>query len=104
MAIPHWTWPEASPSAASDLADATAAFDALSDPTRATILGALYDAKEPLAHSDLFDATGVEDNGRLNYHLRQLDELLDQGPEGYVLSDRGQQLVTDLVSTDALSA
>jgi DNA-binding HxlR family transcriptional regulator len=103
MAIPHWTWPETQPSAASELADATAAFDVLSDRTRATILDALYDADEPLAHRELQDATGVEDNGRLNYHLRQLDGLLDKRETGYVLSDRGQRLVAGLVTTDALS-
>lgn len=44
MAIPHWTWPAATgESASADFVDTTDSFGVLSDPTRATILGALFD-------------------------------------------------------------
>jgi citrate synthase len=80
MAIPHWTWPDSETDAttAAALEAATSAFDVLSDPTRATILGALYDADGPLSYSAVADAAGVEDNGRLNYHLRELGGLVDR--------------------------
>ncbi|MFB6268586.1 MAG: winged helix-turn-helix domain-containing protein [Halobacterium sp.] len=94
MAIPHWTWPGDDRAATADeLAAATGAFDALSDPTRAAVLGALYDADRPLAYAEVAEAAGVEDNGRLNYHLRQLDGLIERSQDGYVLSSRGRALV-----------
>jgi hypothetical protein len=95
MAIPHWTWPDSETDAttAAALEAATSAFDVLSDPTRATILGALYDADGPLSYSAVADAAGVEDNGRLNYHLRELGGLVDRSETGYVLSERGRRLV-----------
>lgn len=95
MAIPHWTWPdgETEGTTAAALEAATSAFDVLSDPTRATILGALYDADGPLSYSAVADAAGVEDNGRLNYHLRELGDLVDRSEAGYALSQHGRRLV-----------
>ncbi|WP_353635234.1 helix-turn-helix domain-containing protein [Halobacterium sp. NMX12-1] len=93
MAIPRWTWPDDDPATAAALRDATAAFDALSDPTRAAILGALFDASGPLSYSALASAADVPDNGRLNYHLRRLDDLVDHSSAGYSLSARGRALV-----------
>ncbi|MEE6211394.1 helix-turn-helix domain-containing protein [Salarchaeum sp. III] len=96
MAIPHWTWPDGDADGDTDFAAASKAFDALSDPTRAAVLGALADADGPLAYSELRDAAGVEDNGRLNYHLRRLDDCLADGDDGYALTDRGETLVAAL--------
>lgn len=95
MAIPHWTWPDSGADAttAADLEAATNDFDALSDPTRAAILGALYDADGRLSYSDVADAADVTDNGRLNYHLRELEGLVDRSDAGYALSARGRHLV-----------
>jgi citrate synthase len=105
MAIPHWTWPDgdADPTA-TDLAAASDAFDALADSTRAAILGVLFDADGPLAYTDLLAETGVEDNGRLNYHLRELEAFIVREDDGYALSDRGRTLVRDMLATDALPA
>jgi hypothetical protein len=101
MAIPHWTWPqrEADATTAAALEAATGAFEALSDPTRAAILGALYDADGRLSYSAVADAADVEDNGRLNYHLRELDGLVDRTDAGYALSDRGHRLVDGVRET-----
>ncbi|WP_232701338.1 winged helix-turn-helix domain-containing protein [Halobacterium wangiae] len=103
MAIPHWTWPDDAPASGTDLAAASDAFDTLSDRTRAAILGTLFDADGPVAYTDLLTATGVEDNGRLNYHLRRLDGLVDRGDDGYVLTDRGRAMVRDVLAADALA-
>ena len=103
MAIPHWTWPDHYPeSAAADLADATDAFDVLSDPTRAAILGTLFDADTPLSYTDLAAAVDVADNGRLNYHLRRLGTVIERSTDGYVLTDRGRRLVGDVIEADTL--
>ena len=102
MAIPHWTWPNhGTRSATADLVNATDVFEALSDPTRAAILGVLFDADAPLAYTDLAAAVDVEDNGRLNYHLRRLGSLLERSTDGYVLTDRGRRLVGDVIEADA---
>ncbi|WP_336034459.1 winged helix-turn-helix domain-containing protein [Halobacterium yunchengense] len=96
MAIPHWTWPDGDAgdaSADTDLAAASGTFAVLADDTRAAVLGALYDADAPLSYTDLAAAVGVEDNGRLNYHLRELDDLLVRGGDGYALSADGRAVV-----------
>lgn len=111
MAIPHWTWPDSDGATwpdsdeptRTDLSAASGAFDALSDPTRAAILGALFDADAPLAYSDLQAASGVEDNGRLNYHLRELDDLVVRD-DGYALTDYGRMLVRDVLAGEALGS
>lgn len=102
MAIPHWTWPDADLETAASLEAATDAFAVLSDPTRAAILDALRDADRPLAYSELADAAGVDDNGRLNYHLRQLEDFVADADDGYALSDAGRELVDGLPDAAAM--
>lgn len=91
MAIPHWTEPSARPVPDDDrLDEVSATFGALSDPTRLAILAAVARRQGPVPYSELQAATGVEDNGRLNYHVRRLrGEFLDRERRGYVLTERG---------------
>lgn len=106
MAIPHWTWPDGEPDTDGSETDLTAAsdtFETLSDGTRAAILGTLFDADGPVAYTDLQAATGVADNGRLNYHLRELDDLVVDTDDGDALSDRGRALVRDVLAADKLA-
>ncbi|WP_327050759.1 ArsR/SmtB family transcription factor [Halomicrococcus gelatinilyticus] len=100
MAIPHWLWPHEEQDGATtpepaDLARASTTFEALSDENRLGILTALADSAEPLSYTDLRAASPVDDNGKLNYHLRRLDDdgLLVRQDGAYALSDRGATLV-----------
>lgn len=95
MAIPEYVWSQATaePVAGTRLANATELFDVLAEPTRAAILGALFEADERLCYSELAAEADIEDNGRLNYHLRRSDALLDQSPAGYTLSETGEELL-----------
>jgi citrate synthase len=99
MAIPEYVWSTATAETAAGtrLAGATDLFDVLAEPTRAAILGALFEADERLSYSELAAAADIDDNGRLNYHLRQSDALIDQSPAGYTLSKIGQKLVAGVL-------
>jgi hypothetical protein len=84
--------------------DAATVFAALGDETRLRILRVLGDAGTTdarevayvpfdrpdvrgIAYSTLQERTGVEDNGRLNYHLDHLrGTLVEHGPGGYTLT------------------
>lgn len=95
MAIPGWTWGEDTYDglAVESMADASATFAVLADETRLEILAALA-ARSPLSYSDLQAATGVTDNGRLNYHLRKLQPaLVTEDGNGYALTARGRAVV-----------
>ena len=90
--------PEASvapPSHPSRLSRLSDEFDLLSSPARLEILLALADRERPLRYTDLRDATSIEDNGKLNYHLRRLEGLVAgrDGDDGYVLTARGRRLL-----------
>lgn len=102
MAIPHYVWPDDGHelTTAETLEATTDAFEALSDPTRAVILATLFDADRRLRYTELAAAAGIEDKGRLNYHLRRLDDLLDRSADGYVLSEAGHELVDSVLSAD----
>ena len=86
--------PEAS---AAQLSRLSSEFDLLSSPVRLEILLSLADRDRPLRYTDLRAATSIEDNGKLNYHLRRLEGLVagrDGGDErGYVLTARGRRLL-----------
>ena len=95
MAIPGWTWDEDTYDgfAVESMADASATFAVLADETRLEILAALA-ARSPLSYADLQTATGVTDNGRLNYHLRQLrPTFVTEDGNGYALTGRGHAVV-----------
>ena len=100
MAIPHWLWPHESQDGTAatepvDLDRASATFEALADATRLGILTALADHERSLSYTELRAASPVDDNGKLNYHLRRLDGdgLLVRRDGEYELSDRGAALL-----------
>lgn len=73
----------------------------LANPVRLTVLATLHRRGE-LTYTDLKDATGVEDRGRFNYHLRELDDFLERTDGRYALSDRGERVVERVLTRDAL--
>jgi len=76
----------------SNPANAAAAFDLLSDPTRVAILQELAAADEPLGFTALRERAGVQDSGRFNYHLTRLrDRLVTHTDRGYELTDDGRR-------------
>lgn len=78
----------------SNPANAAAAFDLLSDPTRVAILRELAAADEPLAFSALRERAEVRDSGRFNYHLTRLrGRLVAHTDDGYELTDDGRRAV-----------
>lgn len=99
MAIPEYVWSRATaePTARTRLTAASDLFDVLAEPTRAAVLGALFEADERLSYTELAAAADVEDNGRLNYHLRRSEDLIDQSPAGYTLSETGTELVASIL-------
>lgn len=102
MAIPTWlTNPElvGSPAAAeADLDDASETFERLSDPVRLEILTTLHRSADPIRYADLRASLSIRDNGRLNYHLRQLDDLIYREDGRYALSDRGERLIRQVAA------
>jgi citrate synthase len=108
MAIPDWTWDDASaPDAptgqpSSPPADPLAeTLSTLSHPLRLEILFALVRSEDALDYSSLHAATSVEDKGRFNYHLRQLrDRFVVRRDSGYAPTPAGRSAVRTL-STDA---
>lgn len=98
MAIPHWTAPTApSTPEPARLDEVSSAFGVLSNPTRLAILVSVATERAPVPYTELQAAVGVDDNGRLNYHLRQLEDgFLERTRRGYVLTDRGERAVSML--------
>ncbi len=75
----------------------------LSEPSRLEMLLALFDADAPVAYSTLRAATSIEDKGRFNYHLRQLqDYFVADREDGYALTDAGRRVVETVVTDDQL--
>ena len=85
-----------------------AAFHLLSDETRLAILQVLWEAHDPanvtpMRFAELRERIGVEDPGRLNYHLNKLTEHLVRRTEaGYELMDSGKRVVRMLLSGTAV--
>lgn len=109
MAIPPWLDPGHPEAAAKstateglpdalDVDGATGTFRLLSDATRVEVLVSLYERPTPVSYTDLRRSVSVDDNGRLNYHLRQLDGFVEKGDEGYALTDRGDALVEQVLA------
>ena len=80
-------------------------FDALSHPTRITILKALGEGA--LGFADLKKKTGIDSNGHLQHHLSKLGPLVKTDEYGkYCLSDQGKdalltvQTVENVASAD----
>lgn len=84
------------------------AFQLLSHEIRLGILEALWDAHDPpdgtpMRFADLRECLGVDDPGRLNYHLNQLtDRFVRRSETGYELMDAGKRVVRMLVAGTAM--
>ena len=79
--------------------DPAAAFAALSDPNRISILRALWEADGPLSFSALRTAVGMRDSGQFNYHLGKLrDRFVTGDEEGYRLQAAGRRVVGSVLS------
>ena len=84
------------------------AFQLLSDETRLGVLQALWEGHDPadptpMRFSELREAVGVDDPGRLNYHLNKLTTTFVRRTEdGYELRESGKRIVRVLVSGTAI--
>jgi DNA-binding transcriptional ArsR family regulator len=86
-------------------ADATAAFEALSNETRLAILLALWEAVDPFGadggvrFTDLRQRVGVRDSGQFSYHLERLvGRFVEETADGYRLRDPGLELVQAIIA------
>ncbi|MFC6976218.1 citrate/2-methylcitrate synthase [Halomicroarcula sp. GCM10025709] len=77
----------------------------LAEPARLEVLFALAAADGPVAYSTLRERTSIEDNGRFNYHLRQLrGAFVADGDAGYALTAAGERFVETVLADDAFPA
>ncbi len=76
----------------------------LKDSTRVNILTTL-EKKDSLAYSELLTLSGISNTGRLNYHLKILDDLVSKNSETgeYSLSEKGRLAVEFLRKFQAAS-
>ena len=109
MAIPEWLWPNSDfrgreiqrssePLETSEIEDATTVFEVLSNTTRLEILVSLHDRSSPITYTELRDSISIDDKGKLNYHLRQLDRFVHNQGGSYTLSERGEELFGSVLS------
>jgi hypothetical protein len=62
----------------------------LKDPTRRQILAVLAD-RGPLAYVEILNLLEIEHTGKLNYHLKQLGDLISKDESGrYALTEKGR--------------
>lgn len=89
------------------------AFGTIANQVRVGILRALFGAEEPRSFSDLREEVGVDDSGRFNYHLGELEgRFVRNGEAGYELTYAGRQVIgsihsgiyTDQVTMDPVDA
>lgn len=84
------------------------AFQLLSDETRLAVLQALWEHHDPrdptpMRFSEIRRRVGVEDPGRLNYHLNELrSSFVRRSDDGYTLRESGKRIVRMLLSGTAL--
>jgi DNA-binding transcriptional ArsR family regulator len=77
-------------------------FDALSHPTRITILKAL--AEEPMGFADLKKKVGIESSGHLQHHINKLSGLVKTGDYGkYTLSDQGKDALHSIDTVESVA-
>lgn len=83
------------------------AFQLLSDKTRLEILRVLWEAHDPanpapMRFSDLRERVGVDDPGRLNYHLNKLTGYFVRHTEdGYELREAGKRIIRVVIAGTA---
>lgn len=84
------------------------AFQLLSDETRLAVLQTLWEAHDPagetpMRFAELRERVGVDDPGRLNYHLNKLTgHFVRRNKDGYELRDSGKRIVRMLLSGTAI--
>jgi DNA-binding transcriptional ArsR family regulator len=84
------------------------AFQLLSDSTRLEILQALWETydpidPEPMRFAELREHVGVDDPGRLNYHLNKLTtHFVHRTEEGYELREGGKRILRVLIAGTAI--
>lgn len=84
-----------------DLERVSSDLEALANPVRLEILTALARAERPLRYSELRATLSIEDNGKLNYHLRTLEDLVASADGEYRLTDRGRDLVGRVLDVES---
>ncbi len=66
---------------------------------------ALAEAEAPLSFSELRQRVGIDDTGRLNYHLRELcGRFVRDGESGYELGTAGERVVLAAADLDPEAA
>lgn len=88
--------------AVSKIETATDVFGVLSNSTRLEILASLHDQSEPISYTELRESISITDKGQFNYHLRQLDQCVQSRDGRYMLTERGEKLVTEILSEDQI--
>jgi DNA-binding transcriptional ArsR family regulator len=77
-------------------------FDALSHPTRITILKALTEA--PMGFADLKKKLGIESSGHLQHHISKLNGLIKTDDYGkYTLSDQGKDALHSIETVESVA-
>ncbi|MFA9517448.1 citrate synthase [Halopenitus sp. H-Gu1] len=113
MAIPDWLWPTDDSHdievqdvddtlSASEIETVTNLFETLSNPIRLEILTSLYNQTEPISYTELRESTSIEDKGRFNYHLRQLNQLIRNHEGKYTLTQRGDDLLENVLTEEQI--
>jgi DNA-binding HxlR family transcriptional regulator len=78
-------------------------FEALGHPMRVTILEALE--SKPLGFAEIKKSVGIESSGHLQFHLRKLDGLVEDSPNGaYALTSDGRDALRVFRATDVGTA
>lgn len=85
-----------------------AAFQLLSDGTRLEILQALWEAYDPanpapMRFADVRKCVGIDDPGRLNYHLNKLTaHYVRRTEDGYELREAGKRILRIIIAGTAI--
>lgn len=76
-----------------DQTEPESVFALLSDDNRVAILRTLWQRREPMSFSSLYEAVDIDDSGQFNYHLDKLvGQFVSKGEEGYTLTEAGRQI------------
>lgn len=113
MAIPGWLWPDnsvrngktQSSSAfpeASEIESVSSVFEVLSNTNRLEILASLHNQSDPISYTELRESTSIDDKGQFNYHLRQVEQLVQNQNGEYTLTERGEDLIQSVLSEDQI--
>jgi DNA-binding HxlR family transcriptional regulator len=77
-------------------------YDALSHPTRITILKSLAD--EPMGFADLKKKLGIESSGHLQHHINKLNDIVKTDDYGkYTLSDQGKDALHSINTVESIA-